>query len=92
MTAAIITTIGLVCDIIGAVLVANEVVRVFRGPTTIDVGGAGSWDGQFIPKANPEFEAHEGRKRRIMKIGLSFLLVGFFLQGVGAWWQFVSAT
>lgn len=66
MTAQIITSLGILCDIIGAVLVANEVVRVFRGPTTIDVGGAGYWDGSFIPKPNPEFEAHEQKKRRIM--------------------------
>ncbi len=92
MIAATITTIGLICDIIGALLVANEVVRVFRGPTTIDVGGAGYWNGQFIPKPNPEFEEHENRKRRIMKVGLGFLLFGFLLQGVGVWWQFICAT
>lgn len=92
MTPAIITTVGLICDIIGALLVANEVVRVFRGSTTIDVGGAGSLNGGFIPKPNPEFEAHEGRKRRIMKVGLAFLLVGFFLQGVAAWWEFIVSA
>ena len=92
MTAAIITTIGLVCDIIGALLVANEVVRVFRGPTTIDIGGSGSINGGFIPKPNPAFEAHEIRKRRTMKVGLGFLVIGFVLQGVAAWWQIVGAT
>lgn len=89
MTAQIITSLGILCDIIGAVLVANEVVRVFRGPTTIDVGGAGYWDGSFIPKPNPEFEAHEQKKRRIMKWGLGLLILGFLLQALGTWWPFI---
>jgi hypothetical protein len=91
MTAAIITTIGLICDIVGAFLVAIEVVRVFRGATIIDTGGVGSLRGSFIPKPTPEFEAHENRKRRIMKLGLAFLFVGFVLQGVAVWWQVLVA-
>ncbi len=81
----IITSIGLICDIVGACLVAVEVVLVFRGPATIDVGDSGAVNGGFIPVPNPKFEKHEKEKRLFMKWGLAFLLVGFVLQGVGAW-------
>jgi hypothetical protein len=92
MVPQIITTVGLVCDIVGALLVANEVVRVFRSATTIDTGGAGYFGGTFKPAPNPEFERHESRKRNIMKFGLGFLIVGFVLQGVGTWWSLVCTT
>jgi len=81
----IITSAGLVCDILGALLVANEVVRVFRGPATIDVGDAGSINGSTRLVPNPKFEEHERKKRKIMALGLGLLLVGFVLQGVGSW-------
>lgn len=80
-----VTSIGLICDIVGALLVANEVVRIFKGPATIDVGDAGCFNGSTNIVSNPQFEEHERRKRKIMKWGLSFLLVGFILQGVGTW-------
>lgn len=86
---AIVTTIGLVCDIVGALLVANEVVSVFNGPATIDVGDAGSINGSTRLVPNPEFEAHEKRKRKIMKCGLGLLLVGFLLQGIGTWLSYL---
>ncbi|GMR18714.1 MAG: hypothetical protein BMS9Abin33_1149 [Gammaproteobacteria bacterium] len=85
-TGQIITTVGLLCDIAGAFLVAIEVIKVFRGPTTIDIGGSGSINGGFIPKVNPDFEKHEQEKHYYMKFGLVFLVVGFILQGVGLWW------
>ncbi len=86
-----ITTAGLLCDIVGAALVAVEVVKVFRGPTTIDIGGSGAINGGFIPKANPDFEKHEKGKRLFMKWGLGILLLGFVLQGVGTWWPVLTA-
>lgn len=92
MTAAIISTIGLFCDIVGAFLVAIEVVRVFRGSTTIDFGDAGTLNGGTFLAPNPEFEAHEKRKHRTMKIGLAFLVVGFVLQGIGVWVGVMNAT
>ncbi|BAV32429.1 hypothetical protein SCL_0105 [Sulfuricaulis limicola] len=92
MISQIITTIGLACDIVGALLVANEVVRVFREPTTIDTGGSGHFGGAFQPTINPTFEQHEKKKHHIMKIGLVFLILGFVLQGVGAWWPIFYAT
>lgn len=82
---AIVTTIGLVCDIAGALLVANEVVRIFRGPATIDVGDAGCINGSTRIVPNPDFEAHEQKKRLYMKWGLALLVVGFILQGLGTW-------
>lgn len=81
----IVTSIGLICDIVGAWLVAIEVIRVFRGPITIDVGGSGAINGGFIPAPNPAFEKHEKKKRLFMWYGLALLSVGFVLQGVGAW-------
>lgn len=82
---AIVTTIGLVCDIFGALLVANEVVRVFKGSVTIDIGDSGCLNGSSELILNPEFERHEQKKRYIMKWGLLFLLLGFVLQGIGTW-------
>jgi hypothetical protein len=81
----LITTAGLICDIVGAVLVANEVVRVFRGPAAIDTGDAGTINGGTHIVPNPAFEKHEARKRKIMWWGLGFLLIGFVLQGAAAW-------
>jgi hypothetical protein len=87
-----ITTAGLACDIIGAWLVAIEVVRVFQGPTTIDIGHSGTLNGGFIPAPNPDYEKHERQKRYIMSGGLFFLTVGFLLQGLGTWWPSLTAS
>jgi hypothetical protein len=87
----VITTIGLFCDMIGAVLVAIEVVKVFREPTTIDIGGSGTIAGGFMPAVNPEYVKHEKEKHWFMKCGLGFLLFGFMVQGFGAWWPILTA-
>ena len=76
MVAQWITTAGLACDILGAWLVAIEVVRAFRRPGIIDIGHAGTLD---------------GRKRYLMSRGLFFLTVGFLLQGLGTWWPSLTA-
>ena len=91
MIAQWITTAGLFCNIFGAWLVTIEVVRVFLGPTTIDMGISGTLGGGFIPVLNPEFEKHERRKRHIMSRGLFFLTIGFILQGLGTWWPTLTA-
>lgn len=78
----LITTFGLVFDITGALLVANEVIRVFKGATSVDIGDAECYNGSTKIVQNPKFEEHEKRKRLIMSIGLTFLVVGFILQGV----------
>jgi hypothetical protein len=81
----VLMTIGLACDIVGALLVANEVVRVFRGPTIIETGHPGALRGRSNPQPNPAFEQHETKKRYIMKWGLFFLVMGFLLQGIASW-------
>jgi hypothetical protein len=86
MISQLIISAGLGCDIVGAFLVANEVVRVFSGPTTIDTGDTGTINGGFIPAPNPDFKRHEKRKRLIMGWGLTLLVIGFLLQGLGSWW------
>jgi len=91
MIAQWITTAGLLCDILGAWLVAIEVVRVFRGPTTIDAGRSKAPGDGFIPVPNPEFEKYGRRKRYAMSRGLFFLTTGFMLQGLGAWWPTLTA-
>lgn len=82
---AIITTVGLALDIFGAVLVAVEVVKVFRGPTSIDDGDTGSIAGgtQIVP--NPEFVKYERSKHCYMRAGLACLVLGFILQAIGTW-------
>lgn len=85
MNAQYVVTVGLLCDIAGAFLVANEVVRVFRESMIIDVGGSGTINGGFEGAVNPRFEEHEKRKRRYMSWGLLFLVLGFLLQIIGTW-------
>ena len=93
--AKIIGSIGLCFDIVGAVLVANEVVRIFCGPLTLDEetvrkmqGGKGStvhYGSAYKHVINPDFEIFEKKKRTIMRIGLYFLIAGFILQIFSLW-------
>ncbi|MBB3189074.1 hypothetical protein [Halomonas cerina] len=85
MTGAMLTTMGLSLDMVGAVLVASEVVKTFKGPTTIDGGDSGTLGGGFSPKVNPEYTKYEKRRRGFMGVGLVCLLLGFAIQIVGAW-------
>ena len=65
MCSKVIGTIGLVFDMLGAILVAIEVVKVYSGGmTSITMGPAG--------KATPEFKRFEGQKRKWMGISLIF--------------------
>lgn len=85
-----LTTIGLVCDAVGAVLVATEVVSQFKGAThktkslTADMT-------QIKPEPTDSFIKWESLKLRNMRIGLYFLLGGFFLQGIATWMPFIMA-
>lgn len=81
---------GVIFDFIGGVLIANEVFRVFSGPTTIGIGHSGCVNGSFIPKANPQFEQHEKRKRLVIAWGLVLLLIGFILAMIGTWLSFTG--
>lgn len=86
---------GLVLDIIGAWLVAWEVVRQFHGKKVEVSGGVLRADylgsdgtpvvaGQQTEKTK-EFRSWESGKYLHMKWGLSFLSVGFMLQIVSNW-------
>lgn len=85
MTSQIWTTIGLVMDLLGAWLVAVEIIKKFNGPQTVDVGGVGTLGGGFVPKPNPEFINYERIKHRWMAGGLLLLTLGFSMQIIGAW-------
>lgn len=76
MCGKVVGTIGLSFDIIGAFLVAVEVVKVYHGNISGTVDGP---MGKF-GKRTPEFEEHEKQKRTWMKFGLFFLVSGFILQ------------
>lgn len=79
----LLNSLGLLFDMIGAVLVAFELVRQFKG-NQMSVG-------QTInsmhnpPIKTPEFKKWEVRKYRYMAVGLAFLLLGFSLQLVANW-------
>ena len=92
----IISTIGLSFDIVGAFLVAIEVVKVFREPVTIDTDTLKKKEdpsikeihryGSTAPQEiNPAFLQHEKGKRKYMWTGLVLLLLGFDLQILALW-------
>lgn len=74
----IITTLGLVFDIVGAWLVAAEVYKTYEGPLVM-----GTWGG--IGNKDPEYAEYEKGKIKTMKWGLYALIIGFILQGIGTW-------
>lgn len=88
----ITNTVGLFCDIIGAWLVAIEVVRQFKGKkqfkdqTVIVMPGCGFAE---PPKKTEEFIKYERDKYRLMWIGLFFLTIGFLLQIGSNWTCFI---
>lgn len=72
---------GLVCDMIGAVLVAVEVVNKFKGEQF--KSGTG-WDGLGkAPIPTDEYTKWFLLKNKVMLAGLIFLLAGFMLQIFG---------
>ena len=79
----ILNIFGLACDLIGAVLVATEVVNQFRGQQFSrgpayppDVGPVSL----PAPHETDEYDAWNARKFSNMKIGLVFLVGGFVVQ------------
>lgn len=78
-----INTIGLICDIYGAILIAHEVVNQFKGeqfmPIETRIGHSPA------PDKSPEYSYWEINKYNKMKKGLIFLLTGFILQIISAW-------
>ena len=83
----VLTSLGLVADIVGAVLVAAEVVRQFRGARYRTTASA-MFDPEIVSaqtSETPEYERWEAWKYRRMRWGLGFLIGGFILQITGAW-------
>ncbi|MGZ4970081.1 MAG: hypothetical protein ACXWFX_16125 [Methylobacter sp.] len=76
------TTTGLICDIYGAYLVADEVRNIFKGQTNFGVTPLG---GSIHSWSNPKYVEHEQKKRKTMKRGLKWLYAGFGIQMVSAW-------
>jgi len=78
----IINSIGLVCDIIGAVFVSFEVVNQFKGNkfNKTDIGNAPISGDYDLVHESPEYQSSEKSKYTKMKIGLVFLVFGFSLQ------------
>jgi len=85
--AALTNSLGLVLDIVGAVLVASEVVRQYRGEKLQSrggwVGGAEVVDHDVSETA--QYRDWEKTKYRNMKFGLGFLIAGFLLQLASNW-------
>jgi hypothetical protein len=73
---------GLVCDVIGCVLVAFEVVNRFKGEV---VEQSQKWEDLDYsrPVLTEKYRKWEKRKHIFMGVGLFFLVGGFALQGVG---------
>ena len=84
---AIINTAGLVFDIVGAWLVAFEIVSQFRGPKLHPAVGfpLGSLVISGIPHETKEYSAWEKRKFRLMWAGPGCLTIGFVAQIVATW-------
>lgn len=86
----LINSVGLIFDMIGAVLVSTEVVSQFAGnrfthSVTSDLfGGIISVP---APKETDGYKIWEIKKYWRMKLGLFFLLLGFFFQIVSPWFN-----
>ena len=80
-----VNTLGLVCDMVGACLLAYEIVRTNKHPQIIDNGDAGALNGGTNLITNPAYEQYENRKHRYMWGGMLSLLVGFGLQIYATW-------
>lgn len=85
--APVLNSVGLLCDIVGAWLVANEVVREFRGRRYKRSEGwtSGSYAHGGEVKETGESLAHEMKTYSLMKWGLAFLTLGFTLQIASNW-------
>lgn len=78
----IVNSAGLICDLIGAWLVAWEVVKQFHGKKIIDDGVQ---CGASPATESNEYIEWEKTKYYRMKIGLIFLTTGFILQIISNW-------
>lgn len=79
----ITNSIGLIFDIIGAILVAIEVVNKFEGKQFKDMP---MYYGESPPPEKTEqYEQWERNKFFYMSLGLCLLLIGFLLQILSNW-------
>ena len=79
----IIISTGLIMDMVGAVFVAIEAVRKFKG--TMFVLGQDWTTMSDPPKKTEEYRLWDQSHTRIMRVGLLLLLFGFLLQIFGNW-------
>ncbi len=82
----LLTSVGVIADMVGAILVSTEVVRQFRGrkyeemqAIVLEPLAAGE------VKETPEYKRWESLKYRNMRCGLGSLIGGFLFQLVGTW-------
>ncbi len=83
----ILNIIGLFFDIIGAIFVAWEVAKQFKGKKFYDISPpqCGNWEPRS-PETD-EFIKYTKLKEYKMQIGLCFLLIGFALQILSNFWS-----
>ena len=83
--ARIISSAGLVLDIVGAWCVAYEFWKKYQGRRFVGEPPEKFWGAEPKVHVAPELERYEYAKHRWGIVGLIFLTLGFFLQGVGIW-------
>ena len=81
MNSQIFGTIGLVFDILGAILVAIDVIRGYEGDKIIQ----GSQTDTTPPKEPQSYASYKKQTRILMIIGLFLLAIGFALQACALW-------
>lgn len=79
----VISTIGLSLDIIGAYLVASEVVSQYKGHQLKPIETRCMQSEP--PEKTKEFTNWENIRYLKMKIGLALLIIGFLMQITGVW-------
>lgn len=89
MTQAVINTIGVFLTMIGAVLIAVDVTRQYKGFTYEDIvqQDLDSGDDGIImhPEYTKEFLQWQSTNRRLMRWGLICVLLGGFFQIWSSW-------
>ena len=78
----LLTTVGLLCDIIGAWLLANELFNNLRVTDRIDV--VATYGGSNVEETD-ESQVWQHKHNRRLGWGLGFLTGGFTLQIVAVW-------
>jgi len=83
---SLLNIVGICCDIVGAILIASEVVNQFHGEKYKRGPAYPPGIGPVAPpppRETEEYSAWDRAKFKYMKWGLFFLIVGFLLQ-IGA--------